>query len=183
MDEFEKVERLREKANVSYEEAREALKEANGDLLDAMVILEKQGKVKAPAQEQVTTSYEQKREYTDVVKTVASSEEASGTEPFGVKFKRFMKKCWRYLSVNFLSVTKKDKETGMEKEVFKMRLGGVVLIALAAWHVMIPVVIISLFFGIRYHFIGENNMDPANKVMNKAADVTDSIKDEFNKPE
>jgi Na+/H+-dicarboxylate symporter len=71
----------------------------------------------------------------------------------------------------------------MEKEFFKMPLWGVVLIALAAWHVMIPVVIISLFFGIRYDFIGENNMDPANKVMNKAADVTDSIKDEFNKPE
>ena len=46
MDNLEKVERLREKADVSYEEAKKALDECDGDLLDAMVYLEKQGKVK-----------------------------------------------------------------------------------------------------------------------------------------
>ena len=35
MDEFEKVEKLRQRANVSYEEAKKALDEANGDVLDA----------------------------------------------------------------------------------------------------------------------------------------------------
>ena len=41
MDNLEKVDKLRERANVSYEEAKAAL-EANGwDLLDAMVYLEK----------------------------------------------------------------------------------------------------------------------------------------------
>ena len=38
-NQFEKVEKLRERANVTYEEARDALNEANGDLLDAMVLL------------------------------------------------------------------------------------------------------------------------------------------------
>ena len=45
MDEFEKVEKLRQRANVSYEEAKKALDEANGDVLDAMLALEAQGKV------------------------------------------------------------------------------------------------------------------------------------------
>ena len=36
MDEFEKVERLREKADVSYEEAKKALEECNGDSWDAV---------------------------------------------------------------------------------------------------------------------------------------------------
>ena len=44
MDKLEKVERLRERANVSYEEASKALDEAGGELLDALVILEKQEK-------------------------------------------------------------------------------------------------------------------------------------------
>ena len=39
MDNFEKVERLVEKANVSFEDAKAALDEANGDLLDAMILL------------------------------------------------------------------------------------------------------------------------------------------------
>ena len=47
MDKFEKVERLRANANVSYEEAAAALDACGGDLLDAMILLEKQGKAKA----------------------------------------------------------------------------------------------------------------------------------------
>ena len=45
MTNFEMVETLREKANVTYEEARDALEAANWDLLDAMLLLEKEGKV------------------------------------------------------------------------------------------------------------------------------------------
>ena len=44
MDQLEKVDKLRERANVSYEEAKEALEASNWDLLDAMVYLEKHGK-------------------------------------------------------------------------------------------------------------------------------------------
>ena len=43
MDEFEKAERLRQCADVSYEEARDALKACGGDILDAMVYLERLG--------------------------------------------------------------------------------------------------------------------------------------------
>ena len=46
MDNLEKVEKLRERANVSYEEARTALEENNWDLLDAMVALEKAGRTR-----------------------------------------------------------------------------------------------------------------------------------------
>ena len=46
MDNFEKVEKLRQHANVSYEEAKEALERSDWDILDAMIYLEKTGKVK-----------------------------------------------------------------------------------------------------------------------------------------
>ncbi|MDR2615905.1 MAG: ubiquitin, partial [Oscillospiraceae bacterium] len=45
---LEQVEKLRERANVSFEEAKAALDEADGDLLDALILLEKQGKTAAP---------------------------------------------------------------------------------------------------------------------------------------
>ena len=45
MNEYEKVEKLREKANVSYEEAKAALEKCNWDLLDAIVLLEREGKI------------------------------------------------------------------------------------------------------------------------------------------
>ena len=44
MDQFEKVEKLRERADVSYEEAKEALENSNWDILDAMIYLEQNGK-------------------------------------------------------------------------------------------------------------------------------------------
>lgn len=44
MEQLEKVEKLRERADVSYEEAKEALEACDWDLLDAMVWLEKEGK-------------------------------------------------------------------------------------------------------------------------------------------
>ena len=46
MTNFEMVETLRDKANVTYEEARDALEKSNWDLLDAMLLLEKEGRVK-----------------------------------------------------------------------------------------------------------------------------------------
>ena len=76
MDKLEMVERLRERANVSYEEAAKALEEANGDLLDAMVILEKQGKTKAPEQSAYSTSYEEQKEYTPVKDQLIVAEQA-----------------------------------------------------------------------------------------------------------
>ena len=45
MTNYEMVELLRSKANVTYEEAKAALEESNWDILDAMVLLERQGKV------------------------------------------------------------------------------------------------------------------------------------------
>ena len=48
MDQLEKVEKLREKTGVSYEDAKNALEACGYDLLDAIVYLEKLGKVKAP---------------------------------------------------------------------------------------------------------------------------------------
>ena len=46
---LELVERLREKADVSYEEAKAALGEAGGSLLDALILLERRGRIPAGA--------------------------------------------------------------------------------------------------------------------------------------
>ena len=45
MDHLEMVEKLREKANVTYDEARTALEVCNWDLLDALLLLENEGKL------------------------------------------------------------------------------------------------------------------------------------------
>ena len=49
MTELEKVEKLREKADVTFAEAKEALDNSGGDVLDALIWLEKNGKATVPA--------------------------------------------------------------------------------------------------------------------------------------
>ena len=61
MTNFEMVETLREKANVSYEEAKDALEQSNWDLLDAMLLLEKAGKVN-PGSARYSTKPEEEAE-------------------------------------------------------------------------------------------------------------------------
>jgi hypothetical protein len=45
---IEQVTKLREYADISFEEAKAALEETNGDILEAIVNLEKKGKINAP---------------------------------------------------------------------------------------------------------------------------------------
>ena len=45
---LEMVEKLRKHANVSYEEAKRALEESNGDILEAIVSLEKENRIREP---------------------------------------------------------------------------------------------------------------------------------------
>ena len=70
MDEFEKVEKLRQRANISYEEAKEALEKSEGDLLDAMIYLEGQGKISPDEQTSRSTTYEGQTDLVDVRDTV-----------------------------------------------------------------------------------------------------------------
>jgi len=53
---LELIEMLRERANVSYEEAREALEKCNNDIVEALIYLEKQDKIKTPPKDNHSTS-------------------------------------------------------------------------------------------------------------------------------
>jgi len=52
---LEKIELLRERADVTYEEARDALEKCNGSLVEAIIYLEKSGKIKPPPRETETS--------------------------------------------------------------------------------------------------------------------------------
>ena len=63
MENFEKVEKLREKTGVSYEDAKKVLEENNYDMLDAVIELERQGKVNEPKEGTYTAGASQDMEH------------------------------------------------------------------------------------------------------------------------
>ena len=170
MDMFEKVEKLKEKANVTFEEAKAALDEANGDLLDAMIILEKQGKTESHKE-----SYSTKEEAAVSYEIVEAKKVERKNENKGRAFTDKVKALWHKSCENYFVVEHNDDQ------LIKIPIWAFIIIMLFTWHVTAIVMIVGLFFGCRYSFKGQAQMKMANDVMDKAADVADKVKDEFDK--
>ena len=79
------------------------------------------------------------------------------------------------LSTNFLII----KHRG---ELFaKLPIWAMILLILVFWHIGLVLLIVSLFFGFTYQFQGEADMEAANRVMSKASDVAEKVKEEIKK--
>ena len=172
MDNMQMVEKLREYADVTYEEAKAALDEANGDLLEAVILLERQGKTKKPEQSTYTTKAEEQPQYQDVRERI-EQQEKKASDGFGRKTGRAVKKMVNILKRNFFQVTRNDNL------LFQMPAWVFALILLFFWETVIPVMLISLFFGVRFSFTGEDDLSSANDFMEKAGDMADEVRNEF----
>lgn len=160
MTNFEMVETLRQHANVSYEEAKQALEETNWDMLEAMVLLEKQGKVKNSAGGTYTTRQEPQPEKKE-------GQFKSAMARLGETLIRLIKKG----NVNFFQVYRKNK---LQFEIPVTVL--ILLVAFCFW-VAIPLLVIGLFTDFRYSFRGPDlGKENINDAMNKASEFAENIK-------
>ncbi len=170
MDNFEKVEKLREHANVTYEEAKQALENSNWDILDAMIYLEQAGKVHGPEQSSYTTQ-------TEKVKIEVDEKECKST--FSDKLKRFGDWC--------LGLIEKGNNNSFcverdNKEIFRMPITLLVVLLIFSFWMIVPLLVVGLFFDMRYQFCGPDvrSVDiDINRAMDSAAEAAESIKNEF----
>ena len=179
MDNFEKVEKLVEKAGVTYEEAKKALEKADGDLLDAMIILEREGKTEAPRQSSYSTQYEEQAQYVSVATQVENDRKSYTKEEQRRERKEKVRsgfdKIKDFVTKNYLLI-KKNGEL-----LVKLPVWAMILILVFAWHISIIAIIVSLFFGVTYSFKGEADMSVANNVMDKASSAAEKVKEEYEK--
>lgn len=170
---LELVERLKEKANVSYAQAKEALEYSGGNLLDALIYLEEKQAV--PREE---GAYYSTRNETP---PPPPSEEALPLRPpaEGRKQKapkqprtgrggvrRFFTALRRWLVDNELEIWRKDQP------VTALPVLILVLLLCCAPHITIPVLVVLLFLGFRYRFSGPDlEREQINGVMGDLADT------------
>ena len=178
MTELEKVEKLREKADVSFTEAKEALEHAGGDILEALIWLENQGKAVVPAGGGFFSgSGTQSGEYR-YQERAKGSEYANRGESFSSLMKKFGRFCLKMINkgnTNFLDATSKGGE-----HMFSCPVTVLVLLLLCFFWITVPLFIISLFLGFRYHFRGEEfGKDSVNRVMDNAVNVVEDVKKTF----
>jgi hypothetical protein len=170
MEHIDLVEKLREKTGVSYGEAKEALERTNWDILDAIVYLEAQGKVGAGS----TGSYSTKREAPEEAPKVQEQPAGDGFKEFMQKFWAWLKKVFHAGNINHFKTYRKSEET------LSIPVTLFVLLLLFAFWIVLPLMIIGLFFGCRYAFTGPDlGKESVNHAMGKATDVAESIKAEF----
>lgn len=171
---LDQVEKLRQRANVSYDEAKSALEEAEGDILDAIINLEKQNKVKSPEGGGYYNSqtYKEKKEN--------RKNKHDHRQENGQHFKEaihglaaWIKKMVGKGNRNHFEVAKKGEN------VISIPVTILAIALIFAFWVTIPLIVVGLFFGFRYTFNGPDlGKDSINKAIDSVAEVAENIKKE-----
>jgi len=165
MTEYEKVEKLREKADVTYEEARAALEAADWDLLEAIVLLEKEGKVRSDS-----AAHSTKRETEE-----PAEETPSRKNRFAERAGTLWEKIRRLIQIgneNFFIVTRKDEE------VLRLPVTVLAILLICAFAFVAIVLVVGLFCGLKYSIHGEQLGKPiVNDVMDKAANAAENVRE------
>lgn len=168
MDHFEMVEKLRAKANVSYEEAKAALEACDWDLLDALVFLEGEGKLDKKGGEPFTTQETKKEAKQDD----AHKGFTGGMNRVGGVMADLIKKG----GANSFVVTRN------KKEVLSLPLIAFVLLLIFMFWWMVGLLLLGLLTGFRYTLRGPQ-VDENQKVqqaMDKVSQAAESFTEKVN---
>lgn len=187
---LEQVEKLRERSGASYEACRDALDRARGDLLEALIYLERTGQSKTAAGGGTFTT-EPAGSKDEAVKLVLETKQGGGKHkgkpPKDTDWKDWLHDLWdmglnllRHSTVNQLEVWRKGRlMTAVPILILAM------LIILAFW-ITVPLLIVGLFCGCRYQFTGPDlGKESINDVMDNVSatvdDMVGQVKKEFRK--
>ena len=181
MTTLDQVEKLRAMANITYEEAKIALEATNGDLLEAIIYLEKQGKITSPAGGGYYSS-QKSSDSTDQMFNEACWEKHKHCHHHGKTFGAFLKKVGKFCLDLFQRGNSNSFEV-LKGEESKATVPVTVLalMLIFAFWITIPLIILGLFFGFRYRFHGPDfRGNTVNDAMNSAADAAENLKKSIN---
>ena len=185
MDNFEKIEQLVNKTDCSYEDAKATLEGCGWDMIDAIIKLEKEGKVKKESAAYTEKPAAEAKPIPEITLDVkgnssgnqdstgnAGSSEKASKEKFGLwqKFKRMMSK-------NRLVIIKNNGQQLADLPIW------ITIVALICffWATLI-LAVIAIVVGCRFHFEGEDlGKININDTMDKATDYAEKVKNDLTK--
>lgn len=172
MFDMDKIEKLREKTGITYEEAKAVLQETAGDMLDAFILLEQRGRIQSDARTAKAQTVTNEQPYVEAQYTKAKEQQeerkAEDSVSFGEIVGRFFKWVGRIIhrgNQNTLHVTRGNEN------FISVPVTVLVLFLLLAFWIVFPLLIIGLFCGFRYHFTGPDlGTEKVNQTMNNVSD-------------
>lgn len=170
MDRNEMIRVLMEKAKINKEEAEEVLQKCDWDILDSIVYLERNRKIKNNESNTIIEVHEGNK-----TENKEKHEKKSGG--IGEIIGRIIKFIGKIISKgneNYFEIRKENKKPIK----ISLTIAGI-LIIIAFWPVVI-LLLVGLFLGYKYSVTGPNiKTDKVNDVLNKASESADNIKGDF----
>ncbi len=194
MENTQKIEQLVSKAGCSNEEAKAALEACGWDMLDAIVSLEREGKVKT---EESGTAVQYAEEPVEVVPEV-SADQIDGEYSSKVTYRyegadrgqSDAGKTEGKAPKREFGLWKRIKSIMMNNRMVIIKSSGrqivdlpiivpVIALMVSFWTVLI-LAVIAMLFGYRFHFEGEDlGKTNINNTMDKATDYAEKVKNDF----
>lgn len=174
MEKLKLIDKLKDKANISYEEAKEALENSNWDILDAFLYLEEKGRVEKPS---VSIFYTNEVGYSEKSGEIVKIEETKykTNNSYQGVFEVICKYIDTYNNI-FLEIKKKDRL------ILKLPLTVVIVLLLFMFWIIIPLTIVGLFFDIKLYVYSKRvNTDKANRVLSDISEGAKIVKEKFKK--
>ncbi|MCL1848989.1 MAG: DUF4342 domain-containing protein [Clostridiales bacterium] len=170
---LEQVEKLREKADVSYEDAKAALEASDGDMLEAVIYLEKKGLIQGPKVQSFNTQTGGRQEDWD--RAYHHREQFMHRKR---RFHRQMGGLWQSICAFIRKTNANQFQIFRDGEcLVNVPVTLLIVAMLCFFWVTIPLLIIGLFFGMQYRFHGPDfGKEAVNHFMDQAADTAENIK-------
>ena len=163
MDKLNLVEKLREKTGITYEEAKCVLEINNWDILDSILYLEEQGKVKRPSVSIFYTN-EYNENYEDEDQQFNFQEVKKGI---------FEAICKVIDTCNNIFIEIRGKNNFF----LKLPLTVVIVLLIFGFWILIPLVVIGLFLDIKFSVESKKvNTDKTNDILSKISKEVQNIK-------
>lgn len=174
MERNEMIQILMGKVNVSKEEAIEALENCDWDLLDAIIYLERKGKVE---NNETTTIIEVQSENQKEEKKKGNKnhdEKCGGIGEIVGRVFRFIGKVLKKGNENYFEIRKEN-----EKPI-RISLTISVLLLIFLFIPSAILLVVGLFCGYKYSVVGPHiNYEGVNDIFDKVSESADTIKKDF----
>ena len=177
MEKLKLVDKLKNKANISYEEAKDVLEKSNWDMLEAMLYLEAHGKVEKPSLSIFYTneskeSYNENGEEVNLKKDTNENnfENKNGFEGVFEAICKAIDTCNNI----FIEIIRNSRV------ILKIPFTVLIVLLFFAFWIVIPLMIIGLFFNMEFLVSSKKiDVDKINKVFKETSKVVKDVKGKF----
>ena len=174
MDKLNLVEKLREKTGITYEDAKMVLEINNWDILDAILDLERQGKIKGPSvsifyTNEYNENYEEENTQSNFEEVKKDSNYKSNSTFEGI----FEVICKAIDTCNNIFIEIRGKNNFF----LKLPLTVVIVLLIFGFWILIPLVVIGLFLDIEFSVESKKiNTDNVNDILRRISKEVQNIK-------